>query len=98
MSLFAKNLKQFRKQKGFSQAKLAHRLNYGYTAIANYESGRNEPCFDTLMELAEILGITVDELLGVPFQPEEQKMLADFRKLSLENQQLISALIQALSL
>lgn len=95
MSLFAKNLKRFRKRKGLSQAELARRLNYGYTAIANYESGRNEPSFDTLIELAEILGITVDELLGVPFRAEEQRMIADFRKLSLEKQQLIFALIQA---
>ena len=38
MSDFAKNLKRFRKQKGYSQQKLAKALEYGYTAIANYES------------------------------------------------------------
>ena len=51
MSDFAKNIRKFRKQKGYSQTELAKILNYGYTAIANYESGRNEPSLDVLIVL-----------------------------------------------
>ncbi|MBQ8733568.1 MAG: helix-turn-helix transcriptional regulator [Anaerotignum sp.] len=64
MSDFAKYIRKFRKQKGYSQTELAKKLNYGYTAIANYESGRNEPSRDVLIVLADTLGVTVDELLG----------------------------------
>ncbi|WP_458408229.1 helix-turn-helix domain-containing protein [Anaerotignum sp.] len=46
MSDFAKNLRQFRKEKGYTQIELAKLINYGYTAIANYESTRNEPSLD----------------------------------------------------
>ena len=52
MSDFAKNLRKFRKQKGYSQEKLAKALHYGYTAITNYEGGRNEPSYDDLMALS----------------------------------------------
>lgn len=39
MSDFAQNLRKYRKQRKYSQMELAKELNYGYTAIANYESG-----------------------------------------------------------
>ncbi|MGN0135707.1 helix-turn-helix domain-containing protein [Anaerotignum sp.] len=64
MSDFAKNLKKYRKQKKYSQTKLAQYIHYGYTAIANYESGRNEPSIDVLILLANALDVTVDELVG----------------------------------
>lgn len=65
MSDFAKNLKKYRKQKNMSQSELSKFLHYGYTAIANYESGRNEPSLDVLIKLAEVLDVTTDELLGI---------------------------------
>ena len=80
MSDFAANLKKFRKQKGYTQVKLAKRINYGYTAIANYESGRNEPSLDTLIELSYILGVTTDELLGVPPRSDEQHDISNLAK------------------
>ncbi len=64
MSDFGKNLKRIRKNKGYTQKELAEHLHFGYSAISNYESGRNEPSLDILMELADILGVTTDELIG----------------------------------
>lgn len=96
MSDFAKNLKHFRKQKKYSQSQLAEHLNYGYTAIANYESTRNEPSFDDLIKLANLLGVTIDELLGVPLKKEEQVLLSKFKKLSSENQGILLLLLNAL--
>ena len=40
---FKDRLKALRKEKKLTQVKLGEMLNYGYTAIANYESGRNQP-------------------------------------------------------
>ncbi len=64
MSDFSTNLKKFRKLKKYSQTELANFVGYGYTAIANYESGRNEPSIEVLIKLANALDITVDELIG----------------------------------
>lgn len=96
MSEFAKNLRKYRKQKGYSQEKLAKVLNYGYTAIANYESGRNEPSFDCLIKLAEILDVTIEELLGVELRTEEQQLISSFRKLDNEKKKMILDLLHTL--
>ena len=86
MSDFAQNLKKYRKQKKYSQMALAKELNYGYTAIANYESGRNEPAFDDLIKLARLLEVTIDELVGTDLTTKENQCLSYFKKLDEENQ------------
>ena len=96
MSDFAKNLKKYRKQKNFSQIELAKVLNYGYTAIANYESGRNEPSFDDLITLAHILQVTPNELLGFSSMEEDQVFLEAFKRLLPEHQKIIFDMINAL--
>lgn len=57
-------LRMLRKEKGYTQAKLAEMLNYGCTAITNYESGRNEPSISDLIKCAKIFDVTVDYLIG----------------------------------
>ena len=67
MSDFAKRLRTLRKARGLSQTELARVLHYGYTAIGNYECGRNEPCLDDLVRLADFFEVSTDELLGREF-------------------------------
>ncbi len=64
MSDFAKNLRLLRLQRKLTQEKLGCVLHYGSTAIANYESGRNEPSLDDLIRLADFFDVSTDELLG----------------------------------
>lgn len=64
MSAFAANLKKIRKNKKVSQKVVAQQLGYGYTAIANYESGRNEPSIDDLIKIADYFDVSVDHLVG----------------------------------
>ena len=96
MSDFAKNLRNYRKQKKYSQRNLAQALHYGYTAIANYESDRNEPSIDDLIRLAKVLNVTVEELIGVEFTTEEKALVASFQKLEQKNKSRILDLIDAL--
>ena len=64
MSDLGKNLRKLRKERGITQEKLAAVLHYGYTAITNYESGRNEPCLDDLIRIADYFDVSLDTLLG----------------------------------
>lgn len=64
MAEFKDRLKQLRKDNKMTQVMLGKRLNYGYTAIANYESGRNQPSIDVLVKLAEIFHTSIDFLVG----------------------------------
>lgn len=62
---FKDRLKLLRKEKRLTQVNLAKMLNYGYTAIANYESGRNQPSIPDLKKIASIFNVSMDYLLGV---------------------------------
>ena len=96
MSDFAKNLKFYRKQKNYSQKDLAEKLHYGYTAIANYESGRNEPSLDDLITLAKVLDVTVDELVGVKPETMELEVLSAFKKIDTRKKKIITELLDVL--
>lgn len=62
---FKERLRNLRKEKQLTQVRLSDMLNYGYTAIANYESGRNEPSITDLKKIAAIFDVSLDYLLGV---------------------------------
>lgn len=62
--MFSENLKTLRKQKGFSQEELATRLHVVRQTISKWEKNLSVPDADMLVRLAEILDVTVTELLG----------------------------------
>ena len=70
---FPKRLKALRTEKKITQVNLAHELHYGYTAIANYESGRNQPNIGDLTKLANTLNVSIDYLLGRTDNPHSHK-------------------------
>ena len=43
---------------------LAERLNISFQAVSNWERGNSMPDISKLPELAELFGISIDELLG----------------------------------
>ena len=98
MSAFSKNLRKHRKRCKLTQEKLAGKLNYGYTAIANYESGRNEPSFDDLISLCRILQVTPNDLLGFSLEAEEEMFLRSFRGLLPAYKKIVLDMINALQL
>jgi len=62
---FRERLKTLRKEHRLTQSALGAMLNYGYTAISNYESGRNEPSIKDLKKIAKYFGVSMDYLLCV---------------------------------
>ena len=53
---------EYRKRKGFSQKDLADEMNVTESAISLWESDSRKPKLDRAIELAKILGCTIDEL------------------------------------
>lgn len=93
---FAQNLRKYRKLCGLTQQALAKQLHYNHTAIANYESGRNEPSLSDLSRLADVLGVTTDQLLGredVQCKNRHHAFLQQFLKLEPAIQKAIGELI-----
>ena len=68
--MFSENLKALRKQKGFSQEELATRLHVARQTISKWEKNLSVPDADTLIRLAEILEVSVSELLGEKIENE----------------------------
>ena len=70
--MFSENLKTLRKQKGFSQEELASRLHVVRQTISKWEKNLSVPDADTLIRLAEILEVSVSELLGSKIENEDR--------------------------
>ena len=68
--MFGENLKTLRKQKGFSQEELATRLHVVRQTVSKWEKNLSVPDADTLIRLAEILEVSVSELLGAKIENE----------------------------
>ena len=63
--VFAENLLYLRKTIKLTQAELAEKLNYSDKAISKWERGEALPDAATLLNIAQLFGITVDELIAV---------------------------------
>lgn len=66
-------LKQARKNKGYTQEDLASRVKTTKGTISNYENGHSTPPNEMLIDLANVLGVTTDWLLGRQEQSEKEK-------------------------
>ena len=61
-----KNIASYRKRLRLTQAGLAEKLNYSDKAVSKCERGESVPDVQTLMQLAELFDITVNDLLVDP--------------------------------
>ncbi len=72
-----KRIAQCRKNKGMTQEKLAEALGVTAQAVSKWENDQSCPDISMLPRLAEIFGITTDELLGHEAQPSRQAEIVD---------------------
>ncbi|GAB2537782.1 helix-turn-helix domain-containing protein [Rufibacter soli] len=70
--MLSTNLKYLRKQQNLTQVQLAEKLEIKRSLIGAYEEGRAEPKLATLMKMAQVFGLSVDELIN-PNLPNAQK-------------------------
>lgn len=62
--MFLKNLVKIRKQKGWSQEKLAVESEISYNTIIKIERGGiKNPKIETVIKLAKALGVSIDKLI-----------------------------------
>lgn len=58
------NIAAARKKLGFTQEQLAEKCEVSRQAVTKWESGESEPTISKLMLLAEILGLSIDEIVN----------------------------------
>jgi len=64
MADFAKRLKTLRKQRKLTQARLAQLLEISPRAYNRWERAEVTPHFDTVVKIADLLQVSLDELAG----------------------------------
>ena len=59
-----KNIAAYRRNAGITQAELARKINYSDKSVSKWESGNGVPDVLVLMRLAELFGVSVNDLVG----------------------------------
>ena len=73
----ADNLIRFRKAAGYTQAELAEKINYSDKSVSKWESGNGIPDVYTLMQLAELYGVTLNDFVGDETDSKTEKVVTD---------------------
>ena len=63
-----------RKEKGMTQNDLAEKMNVTDKAVSKWERDLSRPDINSIPKLAEILGITVEELVNAQTKEENKKL------------------------
>ncbi len=65
----ANRLAELRRTRGLSQEDLAERLGVSRQAVSKWERAESSPDTDNLIALAQLYGVSLDELLGLQLPP-----------------------------
>ncbi len=87
MNMFGNRLKSARTTKGFTLEGLATLLKEKYPeaginkgTLSKYENGKQEPMVSIVKELADVLNVTTDYLIGTPFLSTNQTVAPESSK------------------
>lgn len=99
----ADNLKKLRIENNISQYKLAELLGFSRGLIANYEQGRREPDYNTLLIFSSFYDVSTDYLLGKtdekkPVTVIEPNVINDINSLRAESLDDLKSYIELLKL
>jgi transcriptional regulator with XRE-family HTH domain len=80
----SERLARLRKEKGYTQIKLAKKIGITQALISAYERGRLRPNYEIIISFAQALEVTTDELLGlkVPKVSTKKPSLKILRRLN----------------
>ena len=82
-----KFIAELRKEKGLTQAQLAEHFDISNKAVSKWENGKSLPDASIMIDLCNLLGITVNELLsGERISMEDYKEKAEERLVEMHEQ------------
>ena len=79
--ILSKRLKEEREKRGWSQTDLADKIHVSRQSVSKWETGKNYPSIEIIIELSDLFGITVDEMLRSDKELKEQ-VIKDSKKLA----------------
>ena len=72
MNFFQENIKYLRRKLRLNQGEFALKINSTRASISDYERGKSQPNLTTLVNIAEVCSILVDDLLRKDLSLEEK--------------------------
>ncbi|OUP62987.1 DNA-binding protein [Pseudoflavonifractor sp. An176] len=94
MEILGEKIKEYRTSIKMTQQDFAYRLGVTGASVSAYENGTRTPSFDVLVRIANILGVTTDDLLG---RKKSHKITIDVTDLTNEQRKVIQDLIRIFS-
>ncbi len=79
--IFSERLKKEREDRGWSQNDLAEKLHVSRQSVSKWETGKNYPSIEVIIDLSDLFGITIDELLRSDEELKE-KVIKDSKQLA----------------
>lgn len=79
--IFSERLKNEREKNGWSQAELAEKLHVSRQSVSKWETGKNYPNIEVIIDLSDLFGITIDELLRSDEELKD-KVIQDSKQLA----------------
>ena len=87
MENVGRNIAELRRRCNMTQMELADKMGISFQAVSNWERGNSMPDISKLPELAEVFGVTIDQLLGECSEIVESAVKGDI-KTYLENNEV----------
>jgi|SRR5699024_2053706 len=78
---FSERLKKEREQRGWSQIYLAEKIHVSRQSVSKWETGKNYPSIEVIIDLSDLFGITIDEMLRSDEELKE-KVIQDSKQLA----------------
>ena len=88
-----KRISYFRARKGFSQETLGERIGVNNKHISNIEIGKSRPSLESLVEIANALGISADDLLVDSLEHSVSTADSDLHRMLLECNEMVEKIL-----
>ena len=80
--IFISRLEEMRKEKGFTQRELASKVGVNEGSMSRYIKGERVPTVTTIVSIAQVLGASVDYLVGTSNVKKRQNNADRIRNMS----------------
>lgn len=94
LKAFGERLRSLRVAAGLYQRDIEERLDVAEQTVRDWEAGRNEPVAGHKRQLAELYGLTIEELIGLD---EVERLAGRIRELPTEYQTMVGRLVDDLA-
>ena len=78
---FSERIKSERDTREWHQTEIAEKINVSRQSVSKWETGKNYPSIEIIIELSDLFGITIDEMLRSDEELKE-KVIRDSKKLA----------------